>query len=219
MIKVWGFTLIELMVAVAIFAVLSALGWKVFDHVVKVKERNSQYEQGLENLQKTYQQFLRDSLHMLPLNASANGEMESAYVLDNHRMRFSKGGVSDPLQQGLAPHERIEYRYDADAQAIYRDKYSAVHQTGQLKAVSNVLLDQVTSFEITALNPEPVLKWPLEDVDAQDENQLSQLPQGFSVKLTYQGKEYEWLYRLLAAEQDITVQGLAAASEPVVGVL
>jgi general secretion pathway protein J len=219
MIKSRGFTLIELMVAVAIFAVLSALGWKVFDHVVKVKERNSQHEQSLEGLQKAYQQLLRDSLHVVPINASQNGEIESAYLLENNRMRFSKAGVSDPLQQGLAPHERIEYRYDADTQAIYRDKYTAVHQTGQLQAVSHLLLDQVSGFEIVALNPEPIEKWPLENIDNQDENQLSQLPQGFSLTFIYQGESYEWLYRLLPKAQDTAVEGLAAASEPVVGVL
>ncbi len=35
-----GFTLVELMVAIAIFAVLSALGWKVFDYMVKTKDQN-----------------------------------------------------------------------------------------------------------------------------------------------------------------------------------
>ena len=47
-----GFTLVELLVAIAIFAVLSALGWKVFDYLIKVKERNAQHEQKLANLQQ-----------------------------------------------------------------------------------------------------------------------------------------------------------------------
>ena len=34
-----GFTLVELLVAIAIFAVLSALGWKVFDYLIKTKDR------------------------------------------------------------------------------------------------------------------------------------------------------------------------------------
>ena len=35
-----AFTLVELLVAIAIFAVLSSLGWKVFDYLIKVKDRN-----------------------------------------------------------------------------------------------------------------------------------------------------------------------------------
>ena len=33
-----AFTLVELLVAIAIFAVLSMLGWKVFDYLLKVKD-------------------------------------------------------------------------------------------------------------------------------------------------------------------------------------
>ena len=35
-----GFTLVELLVAIAIFAVLSMLGWKVFDYLLKVMVRD-----------------------------------------------------------------------------------------------------------------------------------------------------------------------------------
>ena len=50
-----GFTLVELLVAIAIFVVLSALGWKVFDYLIKIKERNTQHEQRLGQLQEAYQ--------------------------------------------------------------------------------------------------------------------------------------------------------------------
>ena len=43
-----GFTLVELLVAIAIFAVLSALGWKVFDYIVKTKDQNAQWAKDLE---------------------------------------------------------------------------------------------------------------------------------------------------------------------------
>ncbi|HFF4339426.1 PulJ/GspJ family protein, partial [Acinetobacter baumannii] len=37
-----GFTLVELLVAIAIFAVLSLLGWKIFDYLLKVRDRNAE---------------------------------------------------------------------------------------------------------------------------------------------------------------------------------
>jgi len=39
-----GFTLVELLVAIAIFAVLSLLGWKIFDYLLKVRDRNAEHE-------------------------------------------------------------------------------------------------------------------------------------------------------------------------------
>jgi general secretion pathway protein J len=64
-----GFTLVELLVAIAIFAVLSALGWKVFDYLIKIKERNTQHEQRLGQLQEAYQQVLRDTVQIVPITA------------------------------------------------------------------------------------------------------------------------------------------------------
>ncbi|RYZ85708.1 MAG: prepilin-type N-terminal cleavage/methylation domain-containing protein, partial [Moraxellaceae bacterium] len=55
-----GFTLIEVLVALAIFAVLALAGWKVFDSLIKVRERNQVYTQRLSALQSTYTLMLRD---------------------------------------------------------------------------------------------------------------------------------------------------------------
>ena len=64
-----AFTLVELLVAITIFAVLSMLGWKVFDYLIKVKDRNAEHETHLFALQDAYQQVLRDSLQIIPPDA------------------------------------------------------------------------------------------------------------------------------------------------------
>ena len=88
-----GFTLVELLVAIAIFAVLSALGWKVFDYVSKVKERNATHEEKLSQLQEAYQQILRDTIQAVPLTANINGDIQPALILQNGRFNFSKSGA------------------------------------------------------------------------------------------------------------------------------
>ena len=113
-----GFTLVELLVAIAIFAVLSLLGWKIFDYLLKVRDRNAEHEVHLFELQDAYQQILRDSLQIIPLSANQGGQLHPALEIDNQILRFSKAGVTDPLKQGLSPFERIEYRYDADQKII-----------------------------------------------------------------------------------------------------
>ncbi len=87
-----GFTLVELLVAIAIFAVLSLLGWKIFDYLLKVRDRNAVHEVHLFELQDAYQQILRDTLQIIPLSANQGGQLHPALEIDNQILRFSKAG-------------------------------------------------------------------------------------------------------------------------------
>lgn len=193
----YGFTLVELLVAIAIFAVLSALGWKVFDYVVKVKERNAEHEAKLSQLQEAYQQILRDAVQAVPLTANINGEIQPALVLQNGRFNFSKTGVTDPLNQGLAPDERIEYQYRADEKKLYRLKFRNLNQTGNDQPDSSVLLDNVEQFKIVILNPSESDSWPDRAADSTNEDSFAVLPRGVKINLAVSGTEYEWLFSLL----------------------
>lgn len=195
--KSYGFTLVELLVAIAIFAVLSALGWKVFDYVVKVKDRNAEHEAKLSQLQEAYQQILRDTVQAVPLTANINGEIQPALVLQNGRFNFSKTGVTDPLNQGLAPDERIEYQYRADEKKLYRLKFRNLNQTGNDQPDSSVLLDNVEQFKIVVLNPSESDSWPDRAADSNDKDSFAMLPRGIKINLAVSGTEYEWLFSLL----------------------
>ena len=98
-----GFTLVELLVAIAIFAVLFCFRLESFDYIVKTKDQNVIHEQRLGQLQETYQQILRDTVQAVPLTANINGDIQPALVLQNGRFNFSKTGVTDPLQEGISP--------------------------------------------------------------------------------------------------------------------
>ena len=73
-----GFTLLEVLVALAIFAVLSLAGWKVFDSLIKVRERNQIYTEQLSALQSTYTLMLRDFSQAIARPARQAGQTEPA---------------------------------------------------------------------------------------------------------------------------------------------
>ncbi len=192
-----GFTLVELMVAIAIFAVLSALSWKVFDYIVKTKDQNVIHEQRLGQLQQTYQQILRDTVQAVPLTANINGDIQPALVLQNGRFNFSKTGVTDPLEEGISPDERIEYQYRADEQKLYRLKYRNLNQAGQDQPESSVLLSEVEQFQIIVLNPNELTQWPDASADLNQLEHKQRLPKGIKINLTVNGVSYEWMFSLL----------------------
>ncbi|ENX00766.1 type II secretion system protein J [Acinetobacter sp. CIP 101934] len=192
-----GFTLVELLVAIAIFAVLSALGWQVFDHIRVTRDQNTLHEQKLNQLQQGYQQILRDMVQTVPLTANVNGDIQPALVLQDGRFNFSKTGVKDPLEQGIAPDERVEYQYRADEQKVYRLKFRNLNQTGRDQPESSILLSDVEQFQITALNPNEITQWPESGLDLNRTENKQLLPKGIKINLIVQGVQYEWLFSLL----------------------
>lgn len=203
-----GFTLVELLVAIAIFAVLSALGWKVFDYIVQTKDRNAVHEQRLSQLQDTYQQILRDTVQAVPLTANINGDIQPALVLQNGRFNFSKTGVTDPLEEGVSPDERVEYQYRADEQKLYRLKYRNLNQTGRDQPESNVLLSEVEQFQIVVLNPNEMTQWPDSSFDLNQIKQKQRLPKGIKINLMVNGVSYEWIFSLLNTDFLLETQKL-----------
>lgn len=192
-----GFTLVELLVAIAIFAVLSALGWKVFDYLIKIKERNTQHVQRLGQLQEAYQQVLRDTVQIVPVTANVAGQVQPAVMLQNGQLTFSKTGVTDPLMQGIPPEERVEYIYKADEKKLYRYKYKNLNQTGNVQPETSVLLDSVDQFQIMLLNPNEMAQWPEVTLSENDVTQAKILPRGLKINLTVNEVSYEWVFSLL----------------------
>ncbi|MEK5750436.1 type II secretion system minor pseudopilin GspJ [Acinetobacter variabilis] len=203
-----GFTLVELLVAIAIFAVLSALGWKVFDYIIQTKDRNAVHEQRLSQLQDTYQQILRDTVQAVPLTANINGDIQPALVLQNGRFNFSKTGVTDPLEEGISPDERVEYQYRADEQKLYRLKYRNLNQTGRDQPESSVLLSDVEQFQIVVLNPNEMTQWPDSSFDLNRIEQKQRLPKGIKINLMVNGVSYEWIFSLLNTDFLLETQKL-----------
>ncbi|WP_336935390.1 type II secretion system minor pseudopilin GspJ [Acinetobacter soli] len=192
-----GFTLVELLVAIAIFAVLSVLGWKIFDYLIKTKERNQQHELQIFELQDAYQIILRDSLQLIPMTANINGQIRPALSLSDTSLQFSKAGVSDPLKEGLAPYERIEYRYVSSEKIVYRLKYRSLNITNNEQPESSVLLKNVDQFRITVLNPQILNQWPEAGADLSQPTSMQRLPRGLKIDVQRSDVNYEWIFPLL----------------------
>ena len=118
-------------------------------------------------------------------------------MLQNGRFNFSKTGVTDPLQQGISPDERVEYQYRADEKKLYRLKYANLNSSGRDQPQSSVLLSDVDQFEILVLNPNESSAWPEAQVDLNDLVQKQQLPKGIKIKLTVKDVAYVWIFSLL----------------------
>ena len=199
-----GFTLLEVLVALAIFAVLSLAGWKVFDSLIKVRERNQIYTQQLSAMQSTYTLMLRDFSQASARPARNSAQTEPALLLENNKITFTRMGAFDPTGRSQSSFERVTYQYDAGQQRLIRTSYRNPDQSQNQTPPVNVLLNKISNFSIQVLEPALNDSWPPASDLAQPVDgtvQLvqgdSRLPLGVQVEFTLNDRPIIWRFSLV----------------------
>ena len=189
-----GFTLLELMVAMAIFAMLAVAGWQVFDGVTRARERAQFHADNLAVLQYAYLQLQQDMGQMIPYQAldtqksnsssnnaatnnTSNSNQENAPApepfmsLDGARISFVRFADPDPRYQSSASVQHIEYIF-ADERLIRRQYTSLGSDSISL---DSVLLEGVMAGRWQAYLPEVSAKFPNKDSSNNNSAESGQL--------------------------------------------
>lgn len=196
-----GFTLLELMVAMAIFAMLAVAGWQVFDGVNRARERAQFHADNLAVLQYAYLQLQQDMNQMIPYqavdtqganslinNASTNNATtnnaannnsnqenapapEPFMSLDGAHISFVRFADPDPRYQSSASVQHIEYIF-ADERLIRR-QYTSFAGGSDSISLDSVLLEGVTAGRWQAYLPELSAKFPNKDSGNLNNNALA----------------------------------------------
>ena len=194
-----GFTLLELMVAMAIFAMLAVAGWQVFDGVNRARERAQFHADNLAVLQYAYLQLQQDMNQMIPYQAvdtqganslinnastnnaasnnTSNSNQENAPApepfmsLDGARISFVRFADPDPRYQSSASVQHIEYIF-ADERLIRRQYTSLGSDSISL---DSVLLEGVMAGRWQAYLPEVSAKFPNKDSNINNNTASGQL--------------------------------------------
>lgn len=196
-----GFTLIELVVAMSIFAILAAAGWKVFDGLMKVRERATIQAKHLMSLQSVYAQLSRDFGQAIARPVRQSEQEKAALLTDGQSIELTRTGVTDPRLTGQGPLERVRYELRNDE--LWRLSYAQPDHMGTLQPTATRLIKHVDQFRIQVFNPEASAIWPpLEGADgAQQDGQAINLshgllPRGVEVSLTITEQVYVWQFAL-----------------------
>jgi general secretion pathway protein J len=197
-----GFTLIELVVAMSIFALLAAAGWKVFDGLMKTRERATVQAQQLMQVQAVYAQMNRDFSQVVARSVRQSAQEKAALLTDGQSIELTRTGVIDPRLTGQGPLERVRYELRNDE--LWRLSYSQPDHSGTLQPTATQLIGRVSQFNVQALNPEATQVWPTPESTelSADPTQttrpvLMQLPKGIEVSLTVAEQPYTWIFALV----------------------
>ncbi len=191
-----GFTLLELMVSMAIFAMLAVAGWQVFDGVNRARERAQYHADELAVLQYAYLQLQQDMGQIIPYQAPAtqNGSNNNAsnnasnnnnansnqtpviaaepfMSVDSEKMSFVRFADPDPRYQTSPSLQRVDYIF-AD-QRLIRRQYTSIQGGSDSISLDTVLLKGVTAGRWQAYLPEVSSNFPNKDSNTSN-NQASE---------------------------------------------
>lgn len=179
-----GFTLLELIVVLAIFGVLSVMAYGGLNGVLNARERVLQSLERTTALQKAYVR-LRNDLQQLRARPSRDpyGEAQPALALmQDGSLEFTRSGWRNPLALPRSALERVSYRLDADGRLL-RASWRAVDRAQNAPVAESVVLDQVEGLRWRFLQgTEWRDAWPAPD--AGGPAALAAVPRAVEVALT-----------------------------------
>ncbi len=220
----YGFTLLELMVAMAIFAMLAVAGWQVFDSVNRARERAQFHADNLAVLQYAYLQLQQDMGQVIPYQAATMQRSNASNIntnnqaneiapepfmsLDGEHVSFVRFADPDPRYQSSTSVHHVEYIF-ADERLIRR-QYSSVDGGRDGVSLDSVLLEGVTAGRWQAYLPELSDKFPNEESTNSTTNptagqmvnpanvppEMALLPKGIAVNFTYQDMPITWQWAI-----------------------
>lgn len=188
-----GFTLLELMVAMSIFAMLAVAGWQVFDSVNRARERAQYHADNLAVLQYAYLQLQQDMGQIVAYQApntqnasnnsinttinnngnnangsNANSNNPNSIIAAEPIMTLDTEHVSfvrfaDPDPRYQSSTSLQRVEYIFNDQRLIRRQYISVQGGQDSVSLDSILLDGVTAGRWQAYVPEISDKFPSTD--------------------------------------------------------
>lgn len=160
-----GFTLIEVLVAVAIFAVLSALSYGALSQIITSSEVLSARMERIQSIQRTMRILSQDFLQLSPrpvrdelgdgFGAALRTDFQSGFAVE-----LTRAGWSNPMALPRGTLQRAAYRLEENE--LIRFHWRVLDRTFNNEVIAVSLLDDVESIAFLFMqeNGEWTEQWP-----------------------------------------------------------
>lgn len=200
-----GFTLLELLIAMTIFAVLALAGWQVFDGLTRAKERAQYHADQLSELQYAYLQIQQDMSQIVPYQKvtaqaaapTANrpeGAPESPVPevkksaptsppllrLEPEQLSFVRFADPDPRYQSSPA--LVQVTYLIEGEQLIRRQFTQIGEAQQAVSLDSVLLTEISGATWQAYTPEVSSRFPSDDNNGGQNTSASLLPNASSTQ-------------------------------------
>ncbi|UUY07334.1 type II secretion system minor pseudopilin GspJ [Pseudomonas sp. J452] len=192
-----GFTLLEVMIAIGIFALLGLGTYRMLDTVMKTDEVTRGHEKALRELTRAFASLDRDLAQTLPRSVrDAYGDERAALlsVDGTAALEFTRSGWRNPLGMSRSQLQRVRWRLaDEKLERVY---WTVLDQAVDSQPRVQKVLEGVMALELRYLDDKGQWQeqWPPAQSELSQEEALLRMP--LAVELKIEHRSYGELLRL-----------------------
>lgn len=180
-----GFTLLELLVAMAIFAIIGLAATAGLNAIIDQSTRATRSLNELNNLQRAIRFLTTDLYQMHPRGVRDElGRGDEAALLANNQgdylIRFSREGWRNPAGIPRSSVQRVQYRLEDTT--LIREYWPVLDRTLSLEPIKADLLDNVENIEFEYLDYED--QWQAQWPPIQPGSTAEEWPRAIRLRLT-----------------------------------
>lgn len=202
-----GFSLIELLVAVAIFAIMSALAYGGLNSIARTRGELARQEDAFRDLMRAVGTLQRDLRAVTARPVRGNfGQQLPAFVGDADHLEFTRLGFANPQAEQRSNLERV--LYELDSGTLKRGRYAVLDRAPTTTPTIVDLKIRAEEFRLRYMDADNhwLDAWP----PAQEKKSFSELPRAVEWRLrTRSDGEIEGTIELVSAWPP-----LAAGAQP-----
>ncbi|MCU7814715.1 MAG: type II secretion system minor pseudopilin GspJ [Candidatus Thiodiazotropha sp. (ex Rostrolucina anterorostrata)] len=202
-----GFTLLELLIAITIFAILATFVYAGLKVVLDTGHHTSLYNQRMSKLQLGLNLIQRDIEQLVnrPIR-DKHGDLQPALLsggFSGVMMELTRGGYSNPMNLPRSDLQRIGYQYEEET--LYRLSWPMVDRPQDSEPRRQKLIDEIVSLELFFYDKELKKKseWPTRSGHS-DTDTPRELP--VAIELILELKDWGRVRRLFRSTQSIPAE-------------
>jgi general secretion pathway protein J len=154
-----GFTLVEVMIAIFIAAIMFAIGYGAINQALRDRDSINASQSRITEIQRGMRVVAQDFAQIIARPArdtAGTGELMPAVLATDSNdilVTFTRGGWSNPAGVPRPAEQRVRYRYIAADHSLVREYWLSVDPALNTEPRQRVLLSKVESVELRFLDP------------------------------------------------------------------
>lgn len=202
-----GFTLLELLIAIMIFAIMATFVYSGLKIVLDTAHQTSLYSQRIAKLQLGLNLMQRDIEQLVGRSVRDQyGDLQPALKsggISDILLELTRGGFSNPMQLSRSNMQRVGYIYEENT--LYRLSWPTLDRPRESEPLRKKLIGDITSLELVFYDSALQKKrdWPPQTTGS-DEEDPRVLPAAIELKMELE--DWGTIRRLFRAQQPIPVE-------------